>query len=117
LSYTFATFDDLELPSGDLTALRNALHDERRFRREQLAALAAGQSNNDRGTARAEVLTALNEAAETVLVDVEAALHRIDTGRYGACQLCDQPIPLPRLRVLPQARYCGPCHQLKESWS
>ncbi|MET7280778.1 TraR/DksA C4-type zinc finger protein [Kribbella sp. NPDC005582] len=123
MSYTFATIDDLELPSDDLAALRNALHDERRFRREQLAALAASRSpdgaqpNNDRGTARAEVLTALADAAELVLVDVEAALHRIGTGRYGACQLCDRPIPLPRLRVLPQARYCGPCHQLKESIS
>ena len=39
MSYTFATIDDLELPSDDLAALRYALHDERRFRRVFFVAL------------------------------------------------------------------------------
>jgi RNA polymerase-binding transcription factor DksA len=123
LSYTFATIDELQLTSEDLVALRTALHDERTFRREQLAGLAEiwprhGEQPHDRHTmAREEVLTALAGAAQMVLIDVDAALRRIDTGHYGTCQLCDQPIPLPRLRILPQARYCGPCHQLKETVS
>jgi RNA polymerase-binding transcription factor DksA len=44
-----------------------------------------------------------------VLSDVEAALERMDQGRYGLCQVCARPIPLERLTVVPQARYCGRC--------
>ena len=52
-----------------------------------------------------------------VLTDVSAALRRMDAGQYGCCHLCDRPIPLACLRILPHARYCGPCHQLKEAIS
>ena len=41
----------------------------------------------------------------------------MDAGQYGCCHLCDRPIPLACLRILPHARYCGPCHQLKEAVS
>jgi RNA polymerase-binding transcription factor len=41
----------------------------------------------------------------------------MDAGQYGTCRLCDRPIPLACLRILPQARYCGPCHQLKGTGS
>ena len=41
----------------------------------------------------------------------------IETGDYGDCHLCDRPIPVRRLRIVPHTRYCGPCHQLKEGIS
>jgi RNA polymerase-binding transcription factor len=124
LSYTFATITEVELTAEDVIALRTALRDERAFRREQLAGLTQTwpldttqphDRHDPHATAREEVLHALAEAAQTVLTDVEAALHRLATGHYGSCHLCDRPIPLPRLRILPHARYCGPCHQLKET--
>lgn len=123
LSYTFATIDEGQLAPDDAMALRAALLDERTFRREQLNNLAEvwpsdGDLPRDEHTmARVEVLTVLATAAKVVLSEVDAALGRIDTGHYGNCHLCDQPIPLQRLRILPHARYCGPCHQLKETVS
>jgi DnaK suppressor protein len=123
LSYTYAGIDVAQLDPDDLAALRAALHSERTFRREQLAGLAHAQTSQghlpyDRHTrAREEVLTTLAGAAQAVLTDVDAALRRIETDKYGSCHLCDRPIPLPRLRILPHARYCGPCHQLKEAVS
>ncbi|TDU87852.1 TraR/DksA family transcriptional regulator [Kribbella voronezhensis] len=121
MSYPFATINEVELTPEDVIALRTALRDEGAFRREQLAGLAetwpldTAQPHTPHATAREEVLHALAEAAQNVLTDVEAALHRLETGHYGSCHLCDRPIPLPRLRILPHARYCGPCHQLKET--
>jgi RNA polymerase-binding transcription factor DksA len=67
--------------------------------------------------AREEVLTTLATAAQAVLAEVDAALRRIETGDYGNCHLCDCPIPVRRLRIVPHTRYCGPCHQLKEGIS
>ena len=39
------------------------------------------------------------------LDEVEHALEKFATGTYGICERCGRPIPLARLRVLPEARY------------
>lgn len=123
MSYTFATVRRSELGPEDLDALRACLHDERQFRLEQLDGLGETWPRPDdlpacqHAQAHEEVLTALAAAAQLVLTDVDAALSRMDAGLYGSCHLCDRPIPLASLRILPHARYCGPCHQLKESVS
>jgi DnaK suppressor protein len=40
---------------------------------------------------------------------IEAALRKIDQGRFGVCESCGKKIPKPRLRAMPQARYCVVC--------
>ena len=42
---------------------------------------------------------------------VEEALDRLDTGDYGICLGCDEPIAEKRLRALPWARYCVTCQE------
>ncbi len=42
---------------------------------------------------------------------VEEALDRLDSGHYGICLQCDEPIPQKRLMALPWARYCVPCQE------
>lgn len=42
---------------------------------------------------------------------VEEALDRLDSGDYGICLACEEPIPPKRLRALAWARYCVPCQQ------
>ena len=49
------------------------------------------------------------------LMDVEAALRRLDTGVYGDCTDCGEPIPMPRLRVQPAAKRCAKCQALHEA--
>ncbi|MGE5334184.1 MAG: TraR/DksA family transcriptional regulator [Nitrososphaerota archaeon] len=39
------------------------------------------------------------------LADVDHALAKMVAGTYGICERCGRPIPLARLRVLPEARY------------
>jgi RNA polymerase-binding protein DksA len=48
----------------------------------------------------------LEEGARQTLVEIDAALRRIDDGTYGACQMCGQPIGEDRLRALPWAALC-----------
>ncbi|GGX56318.1 TraR/DksA family transcriptional regulator [Streptomyces fructofermentans] len=109
------------LSAEDLAALRESLHEQRLFRQEQLQQTAAavttrGESLLDRQTAsRTEVCVKLAASARMVLADVEAALARMDEGRYGACQLCRRPIDRERLTIVPQARYCGRCQQVREA--
>jgi DnaK suppressor protein len=42
---------------------------------------------------------------------VEEALDRLQSGDYGVCLACEQPIPPKRLQALPWARYCVPCQE------
>jgi DnaK suppressor protein len=46
------------------------------------------------------------------LGEVENALAKFDQGTYGLCEVCGRPIPLARLRALPEARY-DVAHQAK----
>jgi DnaK suppressor protein len=42
---------------------------------------------------------------------VEEALDRVQSGDFGVCLACEQPIPSKRLQALPWARYCVPCQE------
>jgi DnaK suppressor protein len=42
---------------------------------------------------------------------VEEALDRVQSGDFGVCLSCEQPIPPKRLLALPWARYCVPCQE------
>lgn len=107
------------LSADDLEALRENLREQRAFRLEQLARFARS-SRDDRAIRRRsasqlEVQVQLSASARMVLADVEAALERMDRGGYGVCHLCARPVPLDRLTVVPQARHCGRCRQMREA--
>ena len=48
----------------------------------------------------------LEENAEHLLVEIEAALGRIDEGTYGLCTNCGRPIGEERLEAVPYATLC-----------
>jgi len=45
------------------------------------------------------------------LVDIDLALRKIEKGVYGICEKCRQYIPLARLELIPEARYCVECEK------
>ncbi len=51
----------------------------------------------------------LTDGVRRELADIEAALTRIEEGRYGRCLSCGGPMGLQRLRAIPEARYCVAC--------
>ncbi|HEX8629498.1 MAG TPA: TraR/DksA C4-type zinc finger protein [Catenuloplanes sp.] len=60
----------------------------------------------DRGT-----LDMLTAAARRDVADTALALRRMAEGTYGVCELCRHDIPVGRLRTVPHARFCVPCHR------
>ncbi|MEU0031928.1 TraR/DksA C4-type zinc finger protein [Streptomyces sp. NPDC006335] len=105
----------------DLAALRENLHEQRLFRQEQLQQLSAAAASRadalraPQASSQIEVRVKLAASARMVLADVEAALERMDQGRYGTCDLCRRPIAHARLMIVPQARYCARCQQVREA--
>jgi len=49
------------------------------------------------------------------LMQVDAALKRIDHGEFGICLECEEPISTKRLEVVPWAAYCLQCQQLHDT--
>jgi len=49
-----------------------------------------------------------------ILGEVEAALERIDAGRFGLCIGCGAALTGERLAALPYARYCVHCEKQQE---
>ena len=52
---------------------------------------------------------ALLDAAREQLAAIDAALQRLETGRYGICERCGQPIGEERLAARPTAVTCIRC--------
>ena len=63
---------------------------------------------------RANLLTLVRSLRDT-LHDVEQALARMDSGTYGLCERCGQPIGDERLEALPAARLCMNCKRQRGS--
>ncbi|HET9092812.1 MAG TPA: TraR/DksA C4-type zinc finger protein [Acidimicrobiales bacterium] len=51
----------------------------------------------------------LLERARRSAADIEAAIQRAESGRYGLCVSCGRPIAAERLEVLPAAARCVDC--------
>ncbi|MGD9044400.1 MAG: TraR/DksA family transcriptional regulator [Desulfobacterales bacterium] len=47
--------------------------------------------------------------------EIERALQDIEDGLYGICDLCEENIPIKRLKANPMARYCIECQTKMEN--
>ena len=108
---------------ASLPRLRARLQEQRRLRIDQLAMLGEPAPRREGGWQPAlsrygdvdgehdRIRTALAEGARRVLADIETALYRMRTGRYGTCLRCGGPIPLEQLHVIPYSALCVDCHR------
>ncbi|MDE0171606.1 MAG: TraR/DksA C4-type zinc finger protein [bacterium] len=44
-----------------------------------------------------------------ILAQVRQAILAVEDGTYGQCRVCNRPIPVARLRVLPHTSLCVQC--------
>lgn len=51
------------------------------------------------------------QSALRVVAQIDAALLRIDTGTFGTCSRCANPIAKARLEIIPYADTCVPCQE------
>ena len=99
-------------PVAFVDAARRELVRQRAFRTGQLDELEAVHPDAATDEARREVHVAVLAAARVALADIDAALHRIERGRYGRCHRCGDPLTMERLSALPMSASCGPCVRL-----
>ena len=97
-----------------LSNLRGELEDERARFQAQIAALSGGEYDEnfaDSGQVAAEQgeNKALLNQMRDQLREIENALAKIESGTYGVCERCGEPIAEPRLEAMPATRWCIDC--------
>jgi DnaK suppressor protein len=107
----------------DLDRFRQALEDERdRLQQareavhhdgsllEETGDLAIGSGDHIADSASETYMRELDEGleenADHLLDEIEAALRRIDDGSYGLCSACGREISVERLEAVPYATLC-----------
>lgn len=73
-----------------------------------LGLLTASPETDPSGVERATTALHMYGAVEAI-EEFEDALARLEDGHYGTCQSCGRPIPMARLELLPQTRFCAAC--------
>ena len=56
-----------------------------------------------------EVVDAIGNETQQSILNIQAALQRIEEGNYGICDNCGDSIAESRLDVLPEATLCVKC--------
>ncbi|WP_345651352.1 TraR/DksA family transcriptional regulator [Streptomyces tremellae] len=76
----------------------------------------AGDDEADTGTKNItrEHELALAGNAREMLEQTERALHRLDAGTYGLCEVCGKPIGKARMQAFPRATLCVEDKQKQE---
>ncbi|MCP4809197.1 MAG: TraR/DksA family transcriptional regulator [Proteobacteria bacterium] len=54
------------------------------------------------------------ELQKVRLMQVEAALERVDDDEYGWCCQCGEPVGVRRLTARPEVPFCVPCQEKAE---
>jgi RNA polymerase-binding transcription factor DksA len=111
---------ELEETRGELRRRRKAILEATRDAgREHAALLAAERGHELEEEAQAEQglvdLERLGEAERLELRRIDAAMERIEEGRYGTCATCGVAIAPRRLQALPWAVRCAGCEEAREA--
>jgi DnaK suppressor protein len=110
----------LEGERDRLVHARAAVHHEGSLL-EESGDLAIGSGDHIADSAtetyQRELDEGLEENADHVLTEIEAALARIDEGTYGLCAACGQPIAPERLEAVPYATLCIEDKRMQEGGS
>jgi DnaK suppressor protein len=95
--------------------LRKALSGDLDSLREYASTFEVGDSADAAvETANDEISSALAELESRELEQIEHALHRIEKGVYGRCELCGGKIAEARLNALPYTSTCIDCQRESE---
>jgi DnaK suppressor protein len=114
-----------EVPQDAYKVLRERLDKQRQEILDMYKQdIRAGQESADDGTEdivdrannayNRELMFSLSDTERQMVLQIEAALRRMDEGTYGRCANCGNTINMRRLDAVPYARFCIDCQELAE---
>jgi len=111
--------DALARRAEDLETLRQAEHDtafkgDQREETGELSIVSQHPADTADFTYQRELQQTTQNLLEREVEQVQAAMRARQTGTYGICQECGQPIPPERLQARPEATLCVACQRRLE---
>jgi len=111
--------DALARRAEDLETLRQAEHDtafkgDQREETGELSIVSQHPADTADFTYQRELQQTTQNLLEREVEQVQAAMRARETGTYGICQECGQPIPPERLQARPEATQCVACQRRLE---
>ena len=99
------------MSEATLSTVRARLDSERVNLRRQLAELTGldldhNFADSSQVAAEQGEVRVLAESLRSVLSEVEHAIAKLDSGTYGHCETCGEPISEARLEAMPATRWC-----------
>ena len=114
----------LQMKENTLKKLKSLLLNRRREMLEQVAHLEFERDELEQHFIEsidsaqkenlAQLIFKLDERGKEEIAEIELALTKMSSGRYGICELCGKSISIKRLKVLPTTRLCRICAQKYE---
>lgn len=95
-------------------ALRKALAGDLSLLKELRQQTSGDMVDAALDAAHDEISSQLAEVESRELGNIENALERMRDGSYGACEMCEEAIPMARLQALPYATLCINCQREAE---
>ena len=94
---------------AQLTAERERVHSELRQLGIDRNSYDEGFADSGQVTAERGEVDALVGSLRETLLEIDAALGKLEDGTYGRCESCGQDIAEDRLEAMPAARLCISC--------
>lgn len=94
-----------------LHVLRLALEEQFTHHTDELTRLTVASTTPEQYGFDPQTLNSLIATSRQAIADTTQALRRMADGNYGRCDRCEGDIPVERLEIRPQARFCVPCQQ------
>ena len=96
---------DVTKNNDERASFRRQLEEQLREREELVAEL------HPRAAPHIDLVAwSTTQSALQVVAQINAALLRIEAGTFGTCSRCARPIAKARLKIIPYADTCVPCH-------
>ena len=81
---------------------------------QEMLATASDEEDQASVSLLAETHLTLLGPKRQELEAIEEALHRLDSGTYGECESCGNPIEPRRLEIMPETPLCRNCQSQRE---
>lgn len=112
--------EECEALAGRLRKLETELREQLARSAEAVRPVALDQSSVGRlsrmdAMQQQAMVRATREKSRLRLAKCQQAIARADTGEYGFCVSCEEPIGYPRLAATPESPFCLDCQNQRRS--
>ncbi|MEZ4870939.1 MAG: TraR/DksA C4-type zinc finger protein [Bdellovibrionales bacterium] len=97
------------------STILNQLHEVKRELEERRQDTSGDEIDQSLTVLAENQMVDKNNRLRGLLVEIESALGRIESGKYGICEETEEPIELDRLKVIPWTRFSIEGAEIREA--